>query len=365
MVKPIQILKEKAFPKEFTDLVENLIGHIPSVRVKPAQSAKTGSRLVEAPDLVLTVTKDRKPTTLIVECKTSAQPRDIRGTIAQLKQYSQLLPEKRKYAVVLAPYISPESARIIEEAGVGYADLSGNARLSFDGIYIETHGHENAFKRPKEARSLFSSKGQRVLRVLLQGPIRSCKVSELAAKAQVSLGWASALKQQLLAREWAVDEKGAVRLTDPGALLNAWAAADEWAKRTEVRQYSLLETEPVDIAAFLAKALEKEVFAFTQWFAGWLRQPYTLPPIVTAYVKQWPGEEALQKALGARRVSQGGRLWLAKPKDEGVFTPGQSVKGFSLVSDVQIYLDLLRAGQRGDEQAAALRKLKTFSGGWS
>jgi hypothetical protein len=42
----------------------------------------------------------------------------------------------------------------------------------------------------------------------------------------------------------------------------------------------------------------------------------------------------------------------------------QEVKGFKLVSDVQIYLDLAKAGLRGDEQAEELRNRDDFAGGW-
>ena len=53
------------------------------------------------------------------------------------------------------------------------------------------------------------------------------------------------------------------------------------------------------------------------------------------------------------------------PKDEGVFHPAQTVRGFELVSDVQIYLDLLRSGLRGEEQAEELRRWPDFAGGWA
>ncbi len=67
-----------------------------------------------------------------------------------------------------------------------------------------------------------------------------------------------------------------------------------------------------------------------------------------------------------RRVSAGdGGLRLVLPKEEGVFHPAQTVRGFNLVSDVQIYLDLLRTGQRGEEQAAELRSWPDFAGGWA
>jgi len=111
--------------------------------------------------------------------------------------------------------------------------------------------------------------------------------------------------------------------------------------------------------------LPDEPPVFTQWFAGWLRHPYTTPVIVTAYVKKFPDETLIKEKLVARRVPTGGRLRLVVPKDEGVFHPSQTVGGFELVSDVQIYLDLLGAGSRGDEQAEELRRWPDFSGGWS
>jgi hypothetical protein len=86
--------------------------------------------------------------------------------------------------------------------------------------------------------------------------------------------------------------------------------------------------------------------------------------VITAYVKKFPEQSLIEEKLLARRVSSGGRLRLVLPKEEGVFHPAQVVRGFHLVSDVQIYLDLLRAGQRGGDQAAELRKWPDFAGGW-
>ena len=84
---------------------------------------------------------------------------------------------------------------------------------------------------------------------------------------------------------------------------------------------------------------------------------------MTAYVPHFPEASKLEKQLSARRVEDGGRLWLVVPKDEGPLRETQTVDGFTLAADVQIYLDLLRAGLRGDEQATELRKWPDFAGG--
>jgi hypothetical protein len=88
--------------------------------------------------------------------------------------------------------------------------------------------------------------------------------------------------------------------------------------------------------------------------------------VVTAYTNEFPNEALIKEKLMGRRVSAGGGgLRLVLPKDEGVFHPSQTVRGFELVSDVQIYLDLQQAGLRGQEQAEEMRSWPDFAGGWS
>jgi len=121
----------------------------------------------------------------------------------------------------------------------------------------------------------------------------------------------------------------------------------------------------VELAEQLKAVLPGEPPVFTQWFAGTLRHPHTTANVVTAYVKTFPDEALIKARLLGRRVSTGGgNLRLVVPKDEGVLHPSQAVRGFELVSDVQIYLDLLRAGLRGEEQAQELRQWPDFAGGW-
>lgn len=88
--------------------------------------------------------------------------------------------------------------------------------------------------------------------------------------------------------------------------------------------------------------------------------------IVTAYVKSFPDDALIREKLLGRRVAEGGgRLRLVVPKDEGVLHPQQTVQGFHLVSDVQIYLDLQGVGLRAEEQAGELKRWPDFAGGWA
>ncbi|HWX20492.1 MAG TPA: hypothetical protein VN578_11390 [Candidatus Binatia bacterium] len=360
-------MKEHDFKPQFETMLRELLERVPflklaslrkEVRVSPDSSLRA--------DRLAQVTAGERKWTLVVEETRLGQPREIRIAVLQLESYLRHLPEGTQgYGVLLAPFISEESARICTEAGIGYADLAGNARLSFDQVFIETRAADNPFRETRETRSIFAPRATRVLRVLLQGPLRPWKVTELAGAARVSLGWVSAVRQQLLGREWAAEAPGGLRVTKPGAVLDAWSNADDWGKRARTHDYSALVSDPVELAEKLKNVLPDEPPVFTQWFAGWLRHPYTTPVVVTAYVKKFPDETLVKEELLARRVPDGGGgLRLVIPKDEGVFHPSQTVRGFELVSDVQIYLDLLKAGLRGEEQAKELRQSPDFAGGW-
>ncbi len=366
MLKPTEKLNDRELEPQFQATLRELVARVPFLRLASLkQAVKLGKDRIGRPDWLAELRVGDQSWTLVAEGKKSGQPREVRSAVLQLKHYLSLLPpDKPSHGLVLAPFISEESARICAEAGVAYADFVGNARLSFDRIFIETRAAGNSLSVKREAKSVFSPKATRVLRLLLQGPLRAWKVKDLAAAADVSLGHVSAVRQQLLAREWAEEEEGGLRIIKPDALLEAWAAADDWEKRTETREYSLLEYDPAKVAAKLEETLGGKKHAFTQWFGAFLRQPYTLPIVTTVYVEDFPDDGLLKNILQARRVDAGGGLRIVRPKDEGVFLCPQEIRGRQVVCDVQLYLDVIRAGLRGDEAALELRGTANFSGGW-
>lgn len=298
----------------------------------------------------------------------NAQPRHLRNAIYASKAQWKRQPDPDTYLLIVSPYISEQSAAICREEGVGYLDLSGNAYLSFGSVYVEIAGKPNQYKESRPLKSLFSEKSCRVLRVLLQGPLKARKVQDLATTAGVSLGLVSKVRKLLIDHEYARDTEKGILITQPDKLLDAWLAADKFSERTEVREYSLLECDVENLSttmeALLTSTPDIEI-AYTQWYAGYLRKPYTVPPVVSLYVSDFIEEILLKTILHARRVKTGGRLRLIRSKDhKGVTLGKQQVKDHRLVSDLQILLDLQGAGLRADEQANELRADDNFNGGW-
>jgi len=165
------------------------------------------------PDLVIEVTGPSVRKRLILETKTRGEPRLAREAVNQLLRYREQYGDV--YCVFLAPYVSPRAAEICRGEDIGYLDLSGNCRLSFDGIFIEREGKPNKFAEKRDLGTPYSPKATRVLRVLLCEPGRRWKVTELAEAADVSLGLVSNVKKLIADREWLEDSKRGVTLSRP------------------------------------------------------------------------------------------------------------------------------------------------------
>jgi len=160
---------------------------------------------------------------LIIECKSSGQPRYVRAAMSQLS-LEAIRANGLTRGMVIAPFLSPASRTVLAENDVGWLDLAGNARIVFPRFHLEiSKADRDPFATKREQRSLFYPKSARLLKLLLHKPFLAWKVAELAAEAGVSVGQVSNVRRALIEREWAHAETGeGVRLTQPDALLDAW-----------------------------------------------------------------------------------------------------------------------------------------------
>jgi len=291
----------------------------------------------------------------IMEVKSSGQPRIVRGAVGTLLMLKRSYP--KAYGVVVAPYISAESAAILSTENVGFVDFAGNCRINFRGIFIERSGQAPPAAARREQRSLFTPKATRVLRVLLENPKKKWRISELAKEAGVSLGQTFNVKKLLLYREFVeVDDDGLV-LKTPEKLLNGWAVA--YVPRKNWSEYFTLKS-PAEFEAELAKFCDAKGIPYAlMGFSAALRYaPMVRSNRAMAYVSGDP--DAIARELGLKVVTSGANVVIAIPSDEGVYYGSQEIDGMKIVPPLQAYLDLVGFRGRGDEAAKDVleRKIK-------
>jgi hypothetical protein len=294
----------------------------------------------------------RQPLHLLIEARRSGEPRFARDAVNQL-----LVTAGRKEGrnlVFAAPYIAPASRRLCHEAGVGWIDFSGNYLLSFEGVYVSRSGEQNAFLRPRELRSVYGARSERILRALLQAPARAWRLVGLATAAGVSLGLVAKVKQRLLDREWAAAGGDGLRLVEPRALLLDWAGNYDAGRNEVSRLFGLGSVAELENRMARACTEAGLRFAFTGFSAASRLAPFVRYQQVSAYVTG--SLDALSGALELKSGPGATNVELLRPYDDGVLMGCDLIGGSAVVSPLQAFLDLYSIKGRGREAAEFLLK---------
>jgi hypothetical protein len=290
---------------------------------------------------------------LLLEIIPQGFPRMLRLACSELKAVlRRSVPEQRSYPVVVAPYITESGMEICREEEVGCIDLSGNCRFAPGQVFVEIQGQKNRFPASRAMKSLFSPKSSRLARVLLSDTRRWWQVQELAAAAQVSIGLASGIRQRLLDEELVLSSGKSVQVHSPQRLLRLWSSHYSY-KRSRIREFYTLDRVSQFESKIVGYCKDRGVAYGLGLFSGAAR----VAPHVRygrAFVYVMGDLEVVGSDLGLKPVTSGPNVVLLEPFDEGILFGSREFAGARVVSDIQLYLDLIGYEARGEEAAEFL-----------
>ena len=171
-----------------------LVGSLPaSWKVQLAEDDPGGDAYADA---ILDISGPQGGVRAIVEVKPSFTPGDVPAVARQanlLRRVTGGVP-----VVVMAPWLSDRSRRLLSEAGIHYLDLTGNIRFVTDhpAVFIHRESNAPAPAHPEYMPALKGVKAGRVVRLLVdvQPPYG---VADLARRAGVTAGYVSRLLEAL------------------------------------------------------------------------------------------------------------------------------------------------------------------------
>lgn len=347
------MMNEQDLLKRSSEELKSVLGRVPSLAGIAPHLASGVQGLKAEIDLLFELETPEGRVRLAVEVKANGQPRHVQSAIHSLAYY--LNREGPAYPVLIAPYLSEQSRRICEEAGLGYLDLEGNCRLAFAGVYIERAVPSTPKIVRKDAAALFTPKSTRVLRTLLRDPSQRWKLQDLADAASVSIGQASNVRQALLDKDWAMPDTEGLKLKGPDDLLDGWRAAYRPPAGETLEFYTARHGDALTDALKSLVDGPGKVVAGGQTAARWL-SPYLRSPMELFYTDR-AGLDTLSKALLLVPKERGGNVKVTVVKDEGVLLDRiMPAPGLWTTGIVQTYLDLFTMGERGQEAADFLRR---------
>ena len=119
-MKTVETLKERDFGPQFETLLRRLLGRVPFLKLASLRKdARVSPDSPYRADRLAQVRAGDRKWTLVVEERRLGQPREVRTAVLQLENYLKHLPKDvPHYGLLLAPFISEESAKICTEAGI-------------------------------------------------------------------------------------------------------------------------------------------------------------------------------------------------------------------------------------------------------
>ena len=212
--------------------------------------------------------------------------------------------------------------------------------------------------------NIFSDKATIVIRAMLSQPDKKWVARDYDSEFGVGRARAAAVLSKLRA-------KGFIGGIRSGRLAHniiqkRKQLLDEWLKyySFEMNKVHLYYSPVHDVLPRLKKYFSAKKspcgYALTLHTGANLITNYVNTPAVYCYLKDEAFDDVsldLRQTLDLKELKSGGNFYLIRPYyKNGVFLDNQAIKGYNVVSNLQLYLDLYHYPQRGRDHAQYLLK---------
>lgn len=299
---------------------------------------------------------------IALELLRQAYPRDIRDAAWQLESFKKDNPgAKDLILMVAAEHLSDGAKSDLRHHGLAYFDTSGTLYLRHNEVLID-------IQRPSKPRSrrtvpqLFTGAKEQVVFALLEWRNIFKSGLELAELSRTSTYTVSNVLSELERREW-IESEGSGRtlrrrLSEPTALLDAWAEAWIDRKETKTKWYYYTSNPPAMLdqlaEKIAASSLTEGIFtgaAAANRIVPHLTRTDTVDIIIA------PGEaERYAAVLQLKPIDKGANITLIERTGASTLFPYQKgLTSATLANPFVLYLDLLDGRGRNKELAEQLR----------
>jgi hypothetical protein len=210
-------------------------------------------------------------------------------------------------------------------------------------------------------KNIFADKASLVLRKILKDPERRWVVRDFTGPGGVSLG----MSQEVLK---AMEKKGYIERVKKGpnsyvALTNKDQLISDWLEGYNFDQ-NVIDTyysADKNVLNKFKKVLKENQYALTLHTGANLITSFVRTEGIFIYLnlKDWKKDILdIRQKLDLKELVRGGNIHLIHPfYKNSLFFNTQKIKGYTVVSNLQLYLDLYNFQPRGREQAEYLKNL--------
>ena len=305
-----------------------------------------------AVDALITARNKTDAYNFCIEIRRAGYPQYIKEAALSLKEFIKDNP--LYYPIIAAPKISERGKAICDKYNIGHMDFSGNTKIIFKNIFIETAGkicHSQLIAQGLAGQqSVFSSKALRITKAILYEPHRRWAQKDIVSRTGLSKGMVSRIVRRMVEVGFLTEKDGRFALYNFDDLLASWLEA-VIKRRQFHRRYYAWAQNPQQLMRIVADELAKRKtkYVFTQEAGASLVAPFSTFDIVSLYIEDFDKFPA--QAISASEAKKGFNLVLLEAPDEAIFQEAQVINGIKVADNLQLYVDLKKNPLRGDKQA--------------
>jgi len=216
-------------------------------------------------------------------------------------------------------------------------------------------------RQAQKMKNVFSDKATIIPRKMLQDPQREWVVRDFTGPDGISLGMAQSVLEAMARKGYVERVKRGpdshTILTNKEILITDWLREYQFELNT-VDSYYTQDKKVIEKAKGL---LREKQYALTLHTGANLMTSFVKTDEIYLYLQLADSNKEildLRQRLDLKELVRGGNFHIIRPYyKNSVFFNRQKIKGFAVVSNLQLYLDLYHFQPRGREHAEYLKKL--------
>jgi hypothetical protein len=301
----------------------------------------------------------------LVEVKSVATPKVISETAQQLTAYLSRIDDKNIVPLLIVPYMGIQQAKTLQREGISWMDLSGNMVIrSPNGVYIERTGKKNMFPDTSPIKKVFEGTSSLVSRALLlkKEPFKTLyEVTNFIIDrgGNITLSTVSKVMTSLEEGLLVTKTDAGISVTKREKLLEKLAEGyADYTRRNKNKTYTFaVDALTYDFDILFYGGSEKVDYAMCGFYAAKCKGLATTERI-TIFVKSINEARKVfeRNLLTYETDTEFGQLVLIEPKNPCVWFNLQRERDYSIVDDIELYLEMMLDTPRGPKVAEILKE---------
>jgi hypothetical protein len=299
----------------------------------------------------------------VAEIKTVATPQNILMGAQLLASYVANDKERDRVPLLVAPYIGVKQAKILEEKGISWLDLSGNMSIRVSNrVYIERTGKPNRFPDTAPIKKIFQGTSSLVSRALLlqpEGFESLTKITDFITQRSgktIMLSTVSKVLKKLEDELLINRSKSLITAANPEKLLERLAEGYKNSTERKRRNPYKFVIEGIEQLSDGMTALSKDYIACGFYAAQIKGMAVTDQKAIFVKDIEQFRRKAEIKLVSVIPDAEYGNFIITETNDPGVWFNADWRITDSVVDDIELYLEMMVDTPRGPKIAEQLKR---------